>query len=86
MEGPLVHAPEPRAERSQGQQLVRVVAEQVGRRRIHERLDRPADHLHVVGVLVVGIGVVLAVAGDLLEVLAVVLAEPQVVAVLGRGE
>ena len=47
---------------------------------------RPADHLHVVGVLVVGVGVVLAVAGDLLEVLAVVLAEPQVVAVLGRGE
>ena len=83
---PLVHPPEPRAERGQREQLLGVVAEQVRRRRVEERLDRLADHLHVVRVLVVGVGVVLAVARDLLEVLAVVLAEPQVVAVLHRRE
>ena len=53
---------------------------------VEQRLERLADHLHVVRVLVVGVGVVLAVARDLLEVLAVVLAEPQVVAVLHRRE
>ena len=35
VERPLVHAPEPRTERGQRQQLVRVVAEQVRRRRVH---------------------------------------------------
>ena len=83
---PLVHLPEPRAERGQREQLLGVVAEEVRRRRVEQRLERLADHLHVVRVLVVGVGVVLAVTRDLLEVLAVVLAEPQVVAVLHRRE
>ena len=53
---------------------------------VEQRLERLADHVQVVAVLLVGVGVVLAVAGDLLEVLAVVLGQPQVVAVLHRGE
>ena len=86
MQDALVHRPEARAERGERQQLLGVVAEQVRRRRVQEWLDRLADHLHVVRVLVVCVGVVLAVPGDLLQVLVVVLAQPQVVAVLHRGE
>ena len=67
-------------------ELLRVVAEDVRRDHVHQRLEGLADHLHVVAVLVVGVGVVLGVARDLLEVLAVVLGEQQVIAVLARGE
>ena len=74
------------AEVGQREQLLGVVAEEVRRRRVEQRLDRLAGPFHVVAYCVVGVGVVLAVAGDLLLVLAVVLAQPQVVAVLHRAE
>jgi hypothetical protein len=86
VEDPLVHPSEARAERRQREQLLGILAEQVRRRRVEQWLDRVADHLHVVRVLLVGVRVVPAVPGDLLEVLVVVLPEPQVVAVLHRRE
>ena len=82
----LVHAPEARAEGGEPDQLLRVVAEDVRRDLVEERLDRLDDLADVVVEGVVGVGVVLAVARDLLVVLAVVLAEQQVVAVLHRAE
>ena len=78
---------EARAERGEREQLLGVVAEEVRRRRVEQRLDargRPSPCRARTDR--VGVGVVLAVAGDLLEVLVVVLAEPQVVAVLHRRE
>ena len=86
MEGPLVHPAEDLADLREGEQLLGVIAEDVGRDHVEDRLERPTDLVHVVAVLLVGVGIVLAVARDLLEVLAVVLAEPQVVAVLHRRE
>ena len=68
VEGPLVHLADARAEPGQRQEFLGVVAEDVGRRHVHERLDGLADHLHVVRVLVVRVRVVLAVARDLLLV------------------
>ena len=47
-----------------------------GRDHVEQRLDGLADHLDVVRVLLVGVGVVLGVTRDLLEVLVVVLGEP----------
>ena len=86
VEGALVHPAEPLAQLREREELLRVVAEDVGRRLVEQRLERLADHVQVVAVLLVGVRVVLAVAGDLLEVLAVVLGQPQVVAVLHRRE
>ena len=86
MEGPLVHLPEPRAEAGEGEQLLGVVAEDVRWRHVHQRLDRLADHVHVVRVLVVRVRVVLAVSGDLLLVQPMVLGHEQVVAVLHGRE
>ena len=57
-----------------------------GRRVVEERPDRLADPVEVVVVAVVGVGVVRRVPPDLLDVLAVVVAEQQVVAVTGRVE
>ena len=65
----------------QRDQLLGVVAEDVRRDHVQQRLDGLADHLHVVAVLVVRVGVVLRVPRDLLLVLAVVLGEQQVLAV-----
>ena len=79
------HLPEALAERRQRDQLLGVVAEDVGRDLVEQRLEGPQDLVDVVVEGVIGVGVVRAVAGDLLEVLAVVLAEQQVVAVLHRG-
>jgi hypothetical protein len=86
VEDALVHRSEARAQRRQRQQLLRIVAEEVRRGRVEKRLDRMTDHLHVVGVDRIGVRVVLAVPGDLLDVLVVILAEPPVVAVLHRRE
>ena len=86
MQDLLVHLPEARAEHRQRDQLLRVVAEDVRRRGVQQRLDRLEDAIDVVVEGVVRVGVVLAVARDLLVVLAVVLAEQQVVAVLHRAE
>ena len=63
-----------------------VLAEDVGRRVVEQRLHRLHDPVEVVVVAVVGVGVVARVAADLLDVLAVVVAEQQVVAVAGRVE
>ena len=78
----LVELAEARPERCQRDELLGVVAEDVGRDRVHQRLHRPEDLVDVVVERVVRVGVVLRVPGDLLEVLAVVLAEQEVVAVL----
>ena len=86
MEDLLVELAEARAERRQRDELLGIVAEDVRRDLVEERLDRPADPQDVVVERLVGVGVVLAVAGDLAEVLAVVLAEEEVVAVLHRRE
>jgi hypothetical protein len=59
-----------------------VFGEGVGRDLVEKRLERLADLEHVVLVLLVGVGVVGRVAGDLAQVLVVVLAQQQVVAVL----
>ena len=83
---PLVHLPEALPEAGQREQLLGVVAEDVRRDLVEQRLDGLADHLDVVAVLVVGVGVVLGVARDLLLVLPVVLGEQQVVAVLAGRE
>ena len=69
----------------QRDELLGVVAEDVGRHLVEQRLEGLADHRDVVRVLVVGVGVVLGVARDLLDVLVVVLPEQQVVAVLHRA-
>ena len=82
----LVELAEARPERGQRDELLRVVAEDVGRDLVQQRLDRPEDLVDVVVERVVRVGVVLRVAADLLEVLAVVLAEEEVVAVLLRAE
>ena len=63
-----------------------IVAEQVGRRRVDQRLQRLAHLRHVVLVLIHRVGVVLAVPGDLFEVGVAVGAHQQVVAVLHRRE
>ncbi len=81
-----VHLPEALAERGQGDQLLGIVAEEVGRHLVEEGLDGPQDLVDVVVEGIVGIGVMRAVASDLLEVLPVVLAEQQVVAVLLGAE
>ena len=81
-----VQPPEARAERGEPDQLLGVVAEDVRRNLVQQRLDRLDDPADVVVEGVVGVGVVLAVAADLLVVLAVILAEEQVVAVLHRAE
>ncbi len=86
VERALVHPPEPPTQRRERQDLLGVVAEEVGRRLVEERLERPADHVQVVAVLLVGVRVALAVARDLLEVPAVILGQPQVVAVLHGSE
>ncbi len=64
----------------------RIVAEDVRRDLVEERLDDLEDLGDVVLERVVGVGVVLRVAGDLADVLAPVLAEEEVVAVLHRSE
>ena len=81
----LVELAEARADRGQRDELLRVVAEDVRRDHVQQRLDRLADLRDVVVERVVRVGVVLRVARDLLQVLAVVLAEEQVVAVLHRA-
>ena len=53
---------------------------------VEERLDRLGDAIHVVAVLLVGIGIVGRDARDLAQVLVVVLGEPQVVALRRRRE
>ena len=63
-----------------------VLAEHVRRRVVEQRPDRLADPVEVVVVAVVGVRVVRGVAPDLLHVLGVVVAEPQVVAVAGGVE
>ena len=83
---PLVELLEAAAEACQREHLLRIVAEDVRRDHVEERLDGLADHLDVVVVLLVGVGVVLRVPRDLPDVLAVVLAEQQVVAVLAGRE
>ncbi len=77
---------EPPAEGGQGDELLRIVAEDVRRDLVEERLDDLEDLADVVLEGVVGVGVVLRVAGDLADVLAPVLAEEEIVAVLHRGE
>ena len=69
----------------EGDELLGVVAEDVRRDHVDQRLDGLADHLHVVAVLVVRVGVVLRVPRDLLVVLPVVLAHQQVVAARHRA-
>ena len=86
MEGPLVEAAQPRADAGEGQQLLRIVAEGVGRDHVEQRLDGLADPVHVMAVLLVGIGVMGGDALDLAQVLVVVLREPQVLALRRRGE
>jgi hypothetical protein len=81
MQDPLVHPPEPGPEVRERDHLLGVVAEDVRRDHVQQRLDRLADHLQVVAVLVVRIGIVLRVPRDHLLVLPVVLGEQQVVAV-----
>ena len=68
-----------------GQSLGRRV-EQVGRRLVEQRLDGADHHRDVVAVLVVGVGVALGVARDLLDVLVAVLPHHEAVAVLHRAE
>ena len=86
VEDPLVELLEPPAQAGQRDELLGVVAEDVRRDLVEQRLERLADHLDVVAVLVVRVGVVLRMPPDLLEVLGVVLGEQQVVAVLARRE
>ena len=83
----LVELAEARPDPGEGEELLGVVAEDVGRDHVEQRLDGLADHVDVVAVLVVRVGVVLGVPRDLLEVLVVVLREQQVLAVLpGRQQ
>ncbi len=82
----LVEPLEPAAEVRQGDQLLGVVAPDVRRRLVEQRLDRLQDLVDVVVERVVRVRVVPAVAGDRLLVLGVVLAHQQVVAVLHRAE
>ena len=82
----LVEPLEPAAEVGQRDELLGVVAEDVRRRLVEQRLDRLEDLVDVVVERVVRVGVVRAVAGDLLLVLGVILAHQQVVAVLLRAE
>ena len=63
-----------------------IVAEQVRRRRVDQRLQRLAHLGHVVLVLIHRVGVVLGVTGDLFDVLVAVGAHQQVVAVLHRAK
>ena len=63
-----------------------VLAEDVGRRVVEERLDGLDHAVHVVVVALVGVGVVRRVAPDLGDVLVVVVADEDVVAVLGGVE
>ena len=77
---------EPGAEPGEGQHLLGIVAEQVRRRRVQQRLERLQDLVHVVVEAVVRVRVVLRVARDLALVDAVVLPDQQVVAVLHRRE
>jgi hypothetical protein len=86
VEGPLVERLEPRPEGRQGDQLLGIVAERVRRHRVEQRLHDLADAVHVVAVLLVGVGVVRGEAADLPQVGVVVLGEPQVLALRGRGE
>ena len=86
MEDLAVHLPEALAEGRQRDQLLGIVAEDVGRHLVEERLDGPQDLVDVVVEGVVGVGIVRAVASDLLEVLAVILAQQEVVAVLLGAE
>ena len=69
----LVELLEARPERGERDQLLGVVAEDVRRDHVEQRLDRLADLADVVVERLVRVGVALGVAGDLLEVLAVVL-------------
>ena len=55
---PLVEAAEPLAEAGQGEKLLGVVAERVGRDHVEQRLDRLAHPIEVVAVLLVRIRVV----------------------------
>ncbi len=52
----------------EGEQLLGVVAERIGRDHVEQRLERLADAVHVVAVLLVGVGVVRRDAGDLAQV------------------
>ncbi len=63
-----------------------VRVEQVRRRLVEQRLDGADHHRDVVAVLVVGVGVALGVARDLLDVLVAVLPHHEAVAVLHRAE
>ena len=82
----LVEPLEARSDRCQRDELVRVVAEDVGRDHVHQRLQ-DLEHLRdVVLEGLVRVGVVLRMAPDLLQVLARVLAEQQVIAILHRRE
>ena len=82
----LVELAEALAEGRQGDQLLGIVAEDVRRDLVEQRLDRLDDLQDVVVEGVVRVGVVLRLPADLLEVLAVVLAEEEVVAVLLGAE
>ena len=86
MQDLLVDLAEALGEGRHGDELLRVVAEDVRRDLVEERLDELDDLEHVVVEGVVAVDVAPAVPGDLLLVLAVVLAEEQVVAVLLRAE
>ena len=66
--------------------VLRVGAEDVGRRVVEQRPHRLDDPVEVVVVALVGVGVVLRVPPDHLHVLLFVVAEQQVVAVAGRVE
>ena len=82
----LVEPLEPAAEVGEGDQLLGIVAPDVGWRLVEQWLQRLQDLVDVVVERVVGVRVVPAVAGDRLLVLGVVLAHQQVVAVLHRAE
>jgi hypothetical protein len=81
-----VHPPEALTQRGQGDELLGVCREDVRRHLVEERLDGLEDLRHVVLERLVRVGVVRRVPGDLPEVLAPVLGQEQVVAVLLGGE
>jgi hypothetical protein len=86
VERALVEAAHVLGELGHPRQFQGVLGEGIGRDLVEERLEGVAHLGHIVLVLLVGVGVVGRVAGDLAQVLVVVLAEEEVVAVLVRGE
>ena len=86
VEHPLVEAAHVGGECGEPGCFLGIVRERIGRHLVEERLDGLADLGDVVLVLLVGVGVVRREPGDLPHVLAFVLAEKQVGAVLVGGE